>query len=339
MNVRKFSDAMDEIDNKYIDEAVSYTSKSNPVYHFRRFPLALIAAILAMLLMGAGVVAIIYGSSIQNWFGHYWEMITGQGMSDEQVAIIDNLSQDIGLTQTAGDITVTVDSATIGYDNFFLLLRVNGIEFSNKFAYGFEQVTMDMEPDPVDENDGIGGYGFQYHGIDGDGSILLLLDYSYTSGTDNTRDTRPVNIVLTLENLLQSPNMDKEKLVAPGEWNFEFSLDRSKEIEIIQLSDTEIMVIDLEKQEPVPAIIKNIELTSTGLSFQFDYNTGILALEVSHIDVIMNNGKSISAGGGNGASLENGKTLNCSYQWLVPINLNEATCVQIGETQIVIPHN
>lgn len=339
MNAKKFSDAMDEIDNKYIEEAISYTLKSNSAKQFRRLRLALIAAILAMFLMGAGIVMNIHGSSIQNWFSHYWEIVTGQQMSDEQAAVIDHLSQDVGLKQSAGDITVTVDSATVGYDNFFLLLNVDGIQFSNKYAYGFEQIIVEIEPEPVDASNVIGGYGLQFHGIDGDGSILLLLDYSYTSGIDSTRDTRPINITLTLENLLQSPNMDKEKLVASGKWHFEFSLDRSREFEVIQLPNTEVMVMDLEKQELVPAIIENVELTSTGLSFQFDYNEGTLAIIESHISAVLNNGKSVSTGGGIGTPLEDGKNLNCSYKWFVPINLNEATCIQIGETQIVIPHN
>ena len=94
------------------------------------------------------------------------------------------------MSQTKSDVTVTVDSATVDYDKFFLLLRVNGIEFSNKYGYGFEQAIMDVKPDLVNENNGIGSYGFQYLGADGDGSHLLLLDYSYISSTGNMRDMR-----------------------------------------------------------------------------------------------------------------------------------------------------
>lgn len=336
MNARNFSDAMDEIDSKYIEEALSCPSTLNSARPFRRLLPALTAAILALFLMGAGAVAVIYGNGIQNWFRHYWELLTGQQMSDEQAATIDHLSQGIGLQQTAGDITVTVDSATIGYNNFFLLLRVDGVAFSGKYAYGFEKVTVDTTPDPTDAGNAISGYGFQYHGIDGDGSILLLMDYSYAGGIENTRDTYPVNISLTLENLLQSPNMDKEKLVASGQWHFEFSLDQSKEIEIIRLPDTEIMVMDLEKQVPVPVTIENIELTNTGLRFQYDCQDGTLTLE-SHIDILLQNGNRISTGGGSGIVSEDGRTLKNSFQWEIPVNLNEAACVQIGDTQIAVP--
>lgn len=337
MNAKIFSDALGELDSRYIEEAVSYSPRLNSARRFRRLPLALIAAVLAVLLMGAGVVAAIYGDSIQNWFGHYWESVTGQQMSREQAAIIDRLSQDIGLEQTVGDVTVTVDSATVGYDNFFLLLRVKGVAFSKRYAYGFEQVELNVDPDPIGAGGGISGYGFQWLGVDGDGSVLLLLEHSYASKTDQARDTSPVHITLTMENLLQSPNMkDREKLVAAGEWSFTFSLDRSKEIEMVRLPDTEVTATDLDRREPVSIVIRNVELTSTGLRFQYDCGGGTLSID-PHIDVVLKNGGSISVGGGSGTSLEDGKTMNCSYQWLVPFHLEEAVCIQIDETQILIP--
>ncbi len=321
-------------------ETNAYNHKKHEATIFRvskrRLPAALIAAILAMLLMGAGVVAIIYGDSIQNWFSHYWERITGQQMSGEQATTIDHLSQEIGLSQTIGDVTVTIDSATVGYDNFFLLFRVNGIEFSNKHGYGFEQVIMDVTPDPVSESNGIGGYGFQYYGADGDGSLLLLLEYSYTSGMGSVRDTRPINIALTLENFLQNPHVDTEKLIVTGKWSFDFSLDRSMAIEVLQLPDTEIMLMDSEQQEVVPVTITNIELTNTGLIFRYDYADGALTIDF-HINVVLDTGESIADGGSSGTLLEDGKTLNCSYQWLVPVDLDAVASIQIGDTTLIVP--
>lgn len=336
MNTKKFSEAMSEIDDKYVEEAISYSHKAKAIPNRRRLSVALIAAILALLLIGAGVAAIIYGDSIQNWFEHYWEVITGQQMSDEQAATIDHLSQEIELSQTVGDVTVTVDSATIGYDNFFLLLRLDGLELSDRYGYGFENIIMNVEPDPVLESNGIGSYGFQYHGRDGDGAALLRMEYSYASGIGNNRDTRPIDITLKLENFLQNTHTGNEKVLAEGKWNFNFSLDRSKPIDVVQLPDTKVMAMDLGKQELVPVTISNLELTSTGLNFQYDYNKGSLSIE-AQIDVILDNGQSVGCSGSNGTPLEDGETLNCSYQWRIPVNLKAVSCIQIGETQISIP--
>lgn len=337
MNTKKFSDAMGEIDDKYIEEAISYSPKAKAAPR-RRLSVALIAAILALLLIGAGVAAIIYGDSIQNWFEHYWEVITGQQMSDEQAATIDHLSQEIELSQTAGVVTVSVDSATIGYDNFFLLLRVDGLQLSDRYEYGFEHILMNVEPDPVQESKGMGSYGFQYHGRDGDGAALFLMEYSYASGIGSTRDTRPIDITLTLENFLQNTNAGKEKVLVTEKWKFNFSLDRSKPIDVVQLPDTKVMAMDLGKQELVPVTISNLELTSTGLNFQYDYNKGTLSIE-TQLDVVLDNGQSIGCSGSNGTLLEDGKTLNCSYQWRIPVNLEDVSFIQIGETQIFIPNN
>lgn len=302
----------------------------------RRFPAALVVAILALLLMGAGVAAVVYGDSIQDWFRHYWEVITGQQMSEEQAAIIEHLSQEIGSSQTVGDVTVTVDSATVGYDNLFLLVRVKGPKLSNRYGYGFGQFNLDVTPDPIGSG-GISGFGFQTLGAGGDGSVLLLMKYDYASRVGNERDTSPVHITLTLENLVQHTGSGRDKLLETGKWSFEFSLDRSKEMEVIQLPDTEVQVATLDKQDTVSITVTNVELTSTGLNYQYDYADGTASIDSFDIHVILRNGACVPAGSGSGTPSTDRNTWNCSINWYVPINLNDAVCVQIGDTEILIP--
>ncbi len=320
-------------------EVTSYDHKKHEAAMFRipkrRLPAALIAAILALLLMGAGVATIIYGDSIQNWFSHYWEAVTGQRMTESQTTVIDHLSQKIGISQTVDEVTVTVDSATVGDDNFFLLLRVDGLKFSDRYSYGFSSIDMDVKPDPLEGIGGIGGYGFQYHGLDGDGAVLLLIEYAYASRIGYKQNLSPIDITLTLENLAKNPHIDKEKTLVEGQWSFHFSLDRSNLPETIYLPDTEVMVMDLDKQELAPVTIKNIELTSTGLRFQYD--RGEERLDVKQISVMLNNGASIEGGGGAGTPSENGATWNFSHYWPVPVNLDEVSAIRIGETEIIIP--
>lgn len=336
MNAKKFSDAMSELDNKYIDEALSYNTKASHAKHLRRIPIALVAAILALFLMGAGVVAIIYGDSIQNWFSHYWEAITGQQMSDGQAAIIDHLSQEIGVSQTVGDVTITVDSATVGDDTFFLLLKIDGINFSEKHSYNFLMGTMEITPDPLVDGAFI-GWGTDYLGVDGDGAALLLLNYQCLSDSGSVQDTRPLQVRLRLENLARDAHTEREKIIAEGEWYFTFVIDRSQLPKAITLPDTEVMAIDSTKQEEIPVMLTNIELTNTGLRFQFEYNEGDLTLSDQHIVIVLSNGKTIGNNGGIGSPTEDNKDMSFSYQWLVPVDLNEVVAVQIGETQIAVP--
>ena len=105
---------LNDIDGKYILEA-------NPIdvaQHISRKKITalILAAALALFLVSCGVVAVIYGDSIQSWFGFYWNRITGQDMEVEQTAIIDHLSQEIGESSAVGEVTVSMDSATVSED-------------------------------------------------------------------------------------------------------------------------------------------------------------------------------------------------------------------------------
>ena len=156
MNNRLFSDAMGEIDTRYIDQVLAFRPAVRR-HPFRRMPAALIAAVLALLLMGAGIsAAILYGDSIKSWFVYHWNEITGQSMDQGQIAVIDHLSQEIGVSQTVGNVTVTVDSAAVGDDNFYLLLKVEGIQASDDHSYDFLQWTVEAAPDPLADDFAVG---------------------------------------------------------------------------------------------------------------------------------------------------------------------------------------
>ena len=72
MNAKKFSDAMSELDTKYIEEALSYNTSARRHHRLRRVSVALAAAILAILLMGAAV-ANAFGTQIIEFFTSHTE--------------------------------------------------------------------------------------------------------------------------------------------------------------------------------------------------------------------------------------------------------------------------
>lgn len=62
MNTQMFSEAMGEIDDRYIEKAISYQAKKSSASHTKRWFLPLVAAIVAVLLAGTAVAAVvIYG--------------------------------------------------------------------------------------------------------------------------------------------------------------------------------------------------------------------------------------------------------------------------------------
>ena len=334
MNARSVLEALGEIGDVYLEEALRQeTVPRRP--HRRRTTVLLIAAALILLLVGCSVAAALYGDSIQSWFAYQWERATGQSMSREQMAVIDHLSQEIGQSQRAGDLTVTVDSATVGDDCFFLLLRVEGERLSARYSYNFSDLSLAVSPDPLEDAGGLGSYGFDYLGEDGDGAGLLLLTYAATSGAGYVADTGELEVRLTLRDFVRGSG-GREKVVAAGEWAYAFTLDRGSLPETRSLPDTVAAVEDLYGDGRIPLLLEDLVLTNTGLRFSYDFQNGTVAFS-DQICARLNSGQTVHANSGSGTPLNGGPLLACSYQWEVPIDLDQVAWLEIGSTKILLP--
>lgn len=339
MNEKILFESMNAIDDEILLRSESSSKQHTAVPKRLRLSAILIAAALGVLLMGAGVAAILHGDTIQNWFAHYWERMTGSSMSEGQSALIDHLSQDIGLSQTIDGVTVTIDSATVGVDSFYLLVRVEGTKLSNRNNYGFAQVNMEVSPNPLEDVGGMGSYGFQFHGLDGNGAAIFLLDHDYVTKMGFIEDMRPLEIHLTLSDFSKDPHMNYRKILTEGTWDFNFTLERNEMPQEISLPDSEVMLIDLNEKEQyteVPALFTNIVLTNTGLRFEFDYQEGRFSFD-GRIRVYLKSGGYIMTSGGTGVPLKESGLLHCSYKWAVPVDLDEVSAVMIGETVVELP--
>lgn len=344
MNARIFFEAINQLGDSYYEEAADFrrppTRRGGKWYsprRLRRLPILLTAAILAVFLLCAGAAAMIYGGHIQSWFSRSWEAMTGQAMSDQHTAILDHLSQEIGISQRDGDITITVDSAAVGDDLFYLLLRAEGIHFSDKYSYAFEDCSVTVSPALWEEAGGLGSCTIQSLGLDGDGTALFLVEYICTGIQSSQQEDQPIEITLRLKNLVQNTVGEEEKRLSQGEWTFQFSLDRSQFPDTVQLPDASVQALDLETQEEVEVVLFNIELTCTELRFQYDCQKGTLSLADNEpIYAVLESGAVIGCSGG-GALSEDHTTLVCSFQWYVPVNPGEIAAVQIGGTQIAVP--
>ena len=299
--------------------------------YVRRLSGVLAAAVLALALLGCAVAGTVYGDSIQGWFEHYWQAVNGRPMSQGQAALLDHLSQDIGLSRTVDGVTVTVDSAAVGDDVFFLLLRVEGLEFSKRFAYRFEELELAVQPDPVGRGD-LGGYGFQYQGMDGDGAALMLMDMSFASASGFVADSGPLEVKLTMEDLVQT-GANTQKTLAAGRWEFSFSLDRSQIQPPRMIGEAEVFVSERGSGARRPVLVTDLELSSTGLRFRYrpegdDFD--------EHPRAVLTDGTEVGVGGGYGAVMEDGETLSYSYQWAVPLDLEEVVAIQLGATAIPV---
>ena len=109
----------------------------SPMRFVRRLSTAAAAVLVLLALLGCGAAAVVYGEGIQGFFARQWEQLTGAPMDEGQTALIEHLSQNLNLSQTVDGVTVTLDSATVGSDMFYLLVRVEDAGLAGREGCGF----------------------------------------------------------------------------------------------------------------------------------------------------------------------------------------------------------
>ena len=319
-SVNELYNSITNVKVEYLEELFWYTTAGRR--KFRR-PFIMAVSIIALLLVGCGIVTALFGDSIQNWFANSWEVITGESMGSEHRTDIDSLNQRIGLSQTVDDVTVTVDSATVGDDNFFLLLRVDGINASKRKIYDFEVVESFLDMNPVNPLT----FGARYLGVDDNGALLILLGYNLYP---NYFLTNPTTVSLQLGNLFADSG-NKRKVVAQGQWSFDFELDCSLPVDIIYLEDTNVDFYDYVSDKKYSDSVSDIVITTTGIKF-----IGCTSITVGvDIYAVLQNGNVVICNDGIGIPYEDGNW-HYSGQWEVPINLGEIEVIRIGKTDIPV---
>lgn len=304
--------ALTDVREEFIEEAAP--TRRRPA---RRLLTVAAAAALALLLMGA---AVIYGESIQSWMAQRWAWENGGSMSGDQTVLVDSMSQEIGLSQTIGDITVDVDSALFGDRGFKVLLRVRVREFTMGEGIAFTDWTMELEPDPTV---GMGhGRGWEFAGIDNDGTLLLFFECNWDAAK---RPDAPFTVRLSMTDLVSTgAGGVVEEVIQEGTWEFEFPLEVTGVPEPIALPDCTVRIKDPESGKMVDVELKKLTLYSTGLSYEkADPAASSVGVDVT---VVLKSGGSIRA------TLGIGDT----RWWDVPVDPAEVKELRIGQTTIPV---
>ena len=302
--------ALTDVRAEYIEEAAPPRRRT-----LRRWMIAAVAASLTVLLMGAGVI---FGDSVQSWMDWRWRWENGKTMSGDQTALVNSMSQEIGLSETIGDITVDVDSAIFGDQGFRVLVRVRGMQFDRKYAVGFRQALMELEPEPGDwlgqDVCFSGGRGTHTAGFDHDGSLLLFVGCYWDQPK---RPETPVMVKISLSDLVYTWGSigQNVEVIQEGTWEFEFPLEVTGVPEPITLPDCTVKTKKGEELE-----LRNLRLCSTGLLFER------MGEGDFWVTVILADGSSIRADLGTGDAC----------WWDVPVDPAQVKELQIGETVITV---
>lgn len=209
----------------------------------RQIPrMLLIAAIVALVLAGTALAAAAPG--IRQWFSQQWTQQTGRPIHTDQLGLIDQLSDAVGVSAQSGGVTVTVDSVTRGEDVIWFLLEIGGgipsreeletsLRETAEFPEGslsadapagclFENAELAFDPAVLD---GDSGYSLRTEpaGVRADGSLMLLMEYRPFDGKRSLLEAAAVTMELSgLKMGITSCGTAVS--VAGGPWNLTFSL-------------------------------------------------------------------------------------------------------------------
>lgn len=303
-------------------EVQNMTNQKTNCVRGRSIPrVVLIAAIVVVLLAGTTLAANLFG--IRDWFAEQWQEETGSTISTDQLGLIDQLTQEINVSDTKNGVTVTVDSVTRGEGILWMLLEIDG-DFSipeDSSAYFAAPFTLDFSPELE-----IAGSAWQFTGggFREDGSWMVLLRYVPPLTGDATF-LDAYDVALTMETLMWNG-----EITAEGPWNLNFSLEQIDPPETLTLDGTITAdAISMEHPDtPTKIEFYDIRVTPTEIWLTSESQENILKVFASW-GLVLKDGTEIHNEGGVYYDLPDGIQASV-YYWSVPVNLSQVSGLSSG---------
>ena len=308
----------------------------------RRIPkAALIAAVLVLVLTGTALAAVGMPQTLRDWFAIEWQERTDSDISQEQLALIDSLTQEVGVSDTQNGVMVTLDSITVGNSSMWMMLHVSGAYGENEdLRYHFDGIDLTMDPDPEQQPNTPGGYGFDYpySKVSSDGTLMVLVRFEIDlAGLNSLTDTHR-QATLLLENVVCNDMTDPEDedlLLTEGRWTLQFDLE-PQALDAIQIpGQVQADARSTEGGATKTVTFWDVEITATDITY-------VQSQEDQMYDVrpvlVLEDGAEIEVGNGASRFRDEAYTEWSSvWYWPVPVDLSQVTALRIGETEIPLP--
>lgn len=351
MNRKDLYNGFNEVDDDILERSESATI-SNIVSIRRRWPVALIAAILCLFLMGAAVAATLgVGEFLKSFFSSRQENPLSSGQNE----YIDNRTATIGESVTQDGVTVTVTGAIS--DGTMAYIWVNIMTPDDQkieslplgFDIEFEKLRLEGQ-----ENDSISSISTSCIPIpdhDGqDNTASLLIQYNvYQLRGSNFTFADGKDRILKLKNLFYHEKEYPYSLctVAEGTWEYEFAFTAVDNKEVELLSAPVSASYSQISGKWVNATITSIELKglSAVVYYTLDPKEVQEAGDFGILKFVMKDGSVIEAypeKAGQTSQIESGSLIPntschyCAYEFAAPISYEDLATLYIGEDVIDI---
>ena len=325
------------------EEVMEVTKQERMTTAKRRVPkAACIAAALVVTL--AGTALAVAGPTLRGWFEQKLAEETGGRVTESQSMVIDSLTQKVGESVTSGDVTVTVDSITVGGSQIWALLDVEGLDFDRDAQYSFDRMRVEIVPDPSEGQYGGAGYGLDSIGLTEGGAARMLLQFSATISTGNRLNSGEYTLEIDLNDLIRCRTGGAEdEVLCEGDWTFSIPLTPESLSPVIIIGRVQVpsnqMVWDQDAGEdgeasegtearPAVATLTDVQITATGVSFYCD---GLM--DRTRATAILADGTEVEDYGGGGSRMKDGSWY-VSFDWPVPLDVTDIVAIRFGNAEI-----
>lgn len=305
--------------------------KSFPAKGRKRFAVIVVAAALIVAVPLTALAAT--NTNLAGWFDSVWHAVTGAQLNEVQTNTITKMTSDVGQSKTVNGTTVTVDSLLLGSDDVHLMLdvKVPGANLDSSMKYGFEHINVSAKQGQSDSVSGPEGFSIESYTVDkAKSEVNLVVDYNTSLPKDGDLNGR--NITLQLKNFGTGSPTDFT-VVTQGDWSFDIPLQRASKMKTLSLGDANVMGYIAETEKMSPIEFHNIRINETGLSYEYDAQNISYIFEIT---AVLKDGTKVATGNGSGYISADGKTWTESYQWLVPINVDDLKSIMVYNTEIPI---
>lgn len=336
----KYREMFDEVraSARLREEVRNMTKLEQKMPRRRRLPKAwLIAAALLLVLAGTAAAMVAAPGTLRGWFAQEWEETTGNTMDESQLALIDQLTQPVGVSDTQNGVTVTVDSVTVGNSTIWLLLKVSG-EYPEKenFYYNFDGNDLTLDPDP-DEVGTPGGYSlsYPYSGVTEDGMLTILVQFTIDLAGQSSLLDCPRQVTLVMDDLVETDmtRLDGDTVLVEGNWTLTFPLEPTAEKTVLSLGEIQVPAQKLETREIKTITLWDVEISATDITYvRSKEDQEWMPMECA---LVLEDGSVVRENNGSSRFRDEAYTEWSSVLfWKFPVDLSQVTAVRFGDTEI-----